>query len=97
MNAADIRELTEQAERDRQTEVEEAKAAADAWWLATGIPRVEECVQNAAKAGRNYHKHQCKHCPDFVVEHFKDLGFEAFVTKTATHRFYGDWTLVIRW
>jgi hypothetical protein len=82
MNAAGMRKLTEKAKSDYQTQIEEAKAAAEAAWLATGIANVERHIQNAAQDQYSFYHHSCDTCPDFVVGHFKARGFKVAVSQT---------------
>jgi hypothetical protein len=95
MNAADTLKLVEQAKSQRQSKEAETKAAAEAEWLANGITRVEQWIQHAAKNEFRSYKYRCKYCPDFVVEHFKDLGFKVQVINSRSCN--GNIELIIRW
>lgn len=95
MNAADVRKLTEQAKDNQAAKEEEAQMAIEAEWLANGLAKVEQCIQNAAQAGKSYCRHACDTYPDFVVKYFENLGFEVQVFNMG--RECGEFDLQIMW
>jgi hypothetical protein len=93
MNADAIRKLKEQAAERRRSRIEEDRIAAEREWLTNGITRVEQCIQNAAQDEHGSYQENCETFPDFVIKHFKNLGFEVGVTNNRR----GGKDMLIRW
>lgn len=94
MNATEMRELTEKADRLREVQLKAEEAEAELkrqetdaehkpWWESTGIPQLRGRIRRGAQRGCRFQTERLSRrhgCPEYVVDYFKDRGFEVDVS-----------------